>query len=70
MTYLLLFQNRQEINKILLGLKSDPLELLRLGCPEPNCMMVSNRSLMSHDKFDAIVFHDMGLTIDDLPEKR
>lgn len=39
-----------------------------LGCPEPNCLITSNRSLFRHS--DAVLFHLRDTSPDDLPNVR
>ena len=48
----------------------DPEELLEAGCPQPNCVLVANRSLMPVEQFDAIIFHYRSMTLDDWPKAR
>uniref|UniRef100_A0A2P2I2W6 Fucosyltransferase n=2 Tax=Hirondellea gigas TaxID=1518452 RepID=A0A2P2I2W6_9CRUS len=53
------------------GLKGGDLrELEKMGCPQPNCRVVRNRTLLPLDRYHAIIFHFRATTLDDLPATR
>lgn len=48
----------------------DTRELERVGCPQPNCVLVNDRTRLPIKQYDAIIFHFRSTTLNDLPKER